>query len=107
MAVGPPEAAQLAQQRRRQRHQALLVALADDAQKLIGGVDGAYFQGGGLADPQAAGIHEGEAGLVDRVADPAQELTDLRIRQSNREASLLRRANPFSPRTAANCVRGS
>ncbi len=69
--MAPPQAAQLVQKGCRQRHQTLLVALADDAQQIAGAVDRADLQGRGLADPQTAGIHEREAGLVVRVADTA------------------------------------
>ena len=48
-------------------------ALPDDAQYLVGSVDGAGPQRGGLADPQAARIHDGEARLVDRVANTAEQ----------------------------------
>ena len=62
--MGPPEAAQVVEDRLRQRHQAFLVALADDAQQPMSAVDGADLQRGGLADAQAAGIHDNEARLV-------------------------------------------
>jgi hypothetical protein len=53
--MGPPQASQLVENRLRQRHEPLLVALADDAQNLVGPVDGANFQRGGFAmrRPQA------------------------------------------------------
>ena len=79
IAMGPPQAAQLVENRLWQRHQPLLVALADDAQHLVGPVDGANFQRGGFADAQTTGIHDGEAGLVGRVADTAEQATDLII----------------------------
>ena len=43
-------------------------------------VDGANFQRGGFADAQTTGIHDGEAGLVGRVADTAEQATDLIVR---------------------------
>ena len=54
--VGQPQLAQLVENRLRQRHEPLLVALADDAQHLVGPVDGTDFQCGGLADAQTTGI---------------------------------------------------
>jgi hypothetical protein len=53
------------------------VALADDAQYLVGTIYDANFQRGGLADAQAARIHDGKAGLVNRVADRAEQAADL------------------------------
>jgi len=57
VAMGPPQAAQLVENWLWQRHQPLLVALADDAQHPVG----ADFRRGGLADAQATRIHDGEA----------------------------------------------
>ena len=48
--VGQPQAAQLIENRLWQRYEPLLVALADDAQHLVGPVDGANFQRGGFAE---------------------------------------------------------
>src|SRR5208337_4252378 len=56
--------AEIVENRLWQRHQPLLVALADDAQHPAGTVDGGDFQRRGLADPQAAGIHNGQAGAM-------------------------------------------
>ena len=68
----------------RHRHDAFLVALADDPQQAAGLVDGGDGESGGLADAEAAGIHQAEAaqwigsrrlepvlGLVDGSGDPA------------------------------------
>ena len=81
IAVGLPERTQAIQYRLRQRHEPLPVALADDAKLQIGAVDGADFQGRGLAYAQAAGVHEGEAGLVDGYPHAAQQCADLLVRQ--------------------------
>ena len=78
--VGQPQAAQFIENRLWQRHQPLLVALADNAQHLVGPVDGTDFQCGGLADAQTARIHDGEAGLVDRVTDAVEKVPDLIVR---------------------------
>jgi hypothetical protein len=78
--VGQPQVAQRIENRLWQRHQPLLVALADDTQYLVGSVDGANFQRGGFADAQTTGIYDGEAGLVGRVADTAEQATDLIVR---------------------------
>jgi hypothetical protein len=77
VAMGPPQIAQRIENRLWQRCQPLLVALADDAQHVVGPVDGADLQRGGLADAQAARIHDGEACLMDRVVDGAEQKPDL------------------------------
>ena len=77
IAMAPPQVAQVVENRLWQWHQPLLVPLTDDAQHLVGPVDSAYLQRGGLADAQAACIHDGEASLVDRVANAAEQLPDL------------------------------
>ena len=100
IAMGPPQAAQLVENRLGQQHQPLLVALANDAQHLVGAVDGADLQRGGLADAQAARIHDGEARPVDRVADVAEQLPDLILRQRIRQPLLPGCGDPFFPRTA-------
>jgi hypothetical protein len=69
--------AQFVENRLRQRHQSLLVPLADDTQHLVGPVDRTDFQCGGLADAQTTGIHDGEAGLVGWVADAVEKMPDL------------------------------
>src|SRR5271157_4114331 len=71
--MGAPQAAEIVENRLWQRRQPLLVALADDAQHLVGPVNGADLQRGGLADAQTTRIHDGKARLVDRVADTAEE----------------------------------
>src|SRR5208283_5057195 len=47
--MGAPQAAEIVENRLWQRYQPLLVALADDAQHLVGPVNGADLQRGGLA----------------------------------------------------------
>src|SRR5208337_4264857 len=81
--MGAPQAAEIVENRLWQRRQPLLVALADDAQHLVGPVNGADLQRGGLADAQTTRIHDGKARLVDRVADTAEEMTDLIFRQGS------------------------
>src|SRR5271169_4230563 len=98
--MGHPQAAQLVQDWARERHQPLLVALADDAQNLVGPVNGADLQRGGLADAQTARIHDSEARLMDRVEDAAEQLPDLILRQCLRQPLLPWRGDPFFPRTA-------
>ena len=81
IAMSSPERSQVIQDRSRQWHKPLSIALADDAKLKIGAVDGADFQGRGFAYAQAAGVHEGEAGLVNRVSHAAQQRPDLFVRQ--------------------------
>src|ERR1700693_5831777 len=84
---------------RRRRHP-LLVALADDAQHVVGPVNGADLKRGGLADAQTARIHNGETRLVNRVADAAEQEPNLIVRQRVRQPLLPWRSNPFFPQTA-------
>src|ERR1700694_1321440 len=97
--MGPPQPAQIVEDWLGERHQPLLVALPDDAQYLVGSVDGADPQRGGLADPQTARIHDDEARLVDRVANTAEQAPDLILRQRFRQTLLPGRGEPFFPRT--------
>jgi len=93
IAVGLPKRPQSIQDRLWQRHEPLPVALADDAKLRIGAVDGADFQGRGLAYAQAAGVHEGEAGLVNGIPHAAQQQADLLVRQDLGKTELLGRPN--------------
>ena len=95
IAVALPKLPQAIQDRLWQRYAPLPVALADDAKLQIGAVDGADFQGRGLADAQAAGVHEGEAGFVNGIPHAAQQRSDLRVRQDLGKTELLGRANSF------------
>ena len=65
--MGLPQPAQFKEHRPRHRHQPLLVALADDAQRQVGAVDRIDLQVQRLADAQTAGVGERQAGLVNRV----------------------------------------
>jgi hypothetical protein len=93
--VALPHLAQIVEHRLRQRHMPLGIALADHPQDLIGLVDRTDFEGRGLADAQAAGVHDGKTGLVDRVPDATQQAADLLVRERNRQALLPRCANLF------------
>ena len=65
---------------------------------LIGPVDGANLEGGGLADAQATRIHDGEAGLVNQVADTPEQLPDLILLTARQAARFCRgEAILFSP----------
>src|SRR5277367_5235273 len=86
-------------------HTPLLVALTDDPKQQVGGVDRTDLQGRGLADAQAAGIHESEAGLVDGVPDTAQNRADLSVRQDLRQPPLPGGTKPFFSKTAARRAR--
>ena len=52
--MGQPQAAQFVEDRLWQRRQPLLIAFTDDVQHLVGPVNGANLQRGGLTDAQAA-----------------------------------------------------
>jgi hypothetical protein len=95
--MGPPQAAQIVENRSWQRHEPFLIALADDAQHLTCTIDGADFQRGGLADAQAARIHQGKARLVDWAADHLQQAPDLILRERFRQPLLPWRGDLFFP----------
>ena len=69
VAVDLPDLAEHGQGRLGQRQGPLLVAFADDPQEHLLGIDGGDGQFDGFADPQAAGVDEGETAAVDRLAD--------------------------------------
>ena len=58
-------------------------------------VDRRDLERGGLADPQAAGVHQREARLVDGVPDGAEKAADLGIGQGLRQPLLTGLANLF------------
>ncbi len=95
IAVRLPHLAQTVMDRPRQRHEAFLVALAEDPQEPVDFVDGGDFECGSLADPQAAGIDQGKAGLVDRIADVAEDPLDLGMREGLRQPLLLGQSDLF------------
>src|SRR4051812_15635725 len=105
--MGPPEATQIVQQRLRERHDALLVALADDAHLQVGAVDCADFQACRLADPQAAAVYNSEAHLVDWILHADQERPDLGVGQGDWQGALLGGTDLFFFRTTASPDRGS
>jgi len=100
IAVGLPKGSQVVQDRLWQRHEPLPVALADNAKPEIGAVYSADFQGRGLAYAQAAGVHQGEAGLVNRVPHAAEQRSDLLVRENLGKTKLLGRANSFFSNSA-------
>jgi hypothetical protein len=93
--VGQPKAAQIIQNRLRQRRQPLLVAFANDAEQQTGTVYRCDLKGRSLGDAQAAGIDEGETAPVNRVLYAAEECANLGVRQNIGQAPLLGRANSF------------
>ena len=95
--MAPPEVAQFVENRLWQRHQPLLVALADNTQHQVGPVNRADLKPGGLADAQAAGIHDGKACPVDRVMNATKQMPNLVIRERLRQPLLTGGDNLFSP----------
>ena len=95
IAVCQPQAAQLGKHWLGQRHAALLVAFANDAEHSFGVLDNADLNLGRLADAQATGIHQFKARPVDRIAYRSQDGADLRMGEHGRQALLSRRANAF------------
>ena len=69
------------QKDRRQGNQPFLIPLADDADHAPGGVDLLGLQADGLTDPQAAGIHHGQANTTHRVIDGGDDCGGTRRRQ--------------------------
>lgn len=88
VAMGPPKMAEFVEHRLWQRHKPLLVAFANNSQHLVGSINGTDLQSCGLADAKTACIHGSEAGLVDGVADSAEQQPDLLIRQRVRQSLL-------------------
>src|ERR1039458_1965075 len=95
VAMGQPKATQIIEHWLRQRHAALLVTLADDPKQQTGAVNACDFHGCGLADAQATGIHEREAGLMDGVPYAAKECADLSVRKDGGQTLPLGRADSF------------
>jgi hypothetical protein len=93
--VARPHAAQIVQDRLWQGNPAFLVPLADHAQQPVGAVDRRDLKGGRLADAQAAGVHDGEARLVDGTSDRLEELADLLSGQGGGQPLLLGLTNLF------------
>jgi hypothetical protein len=57
----------------------LFVPLADDAEHAVRGVNLLGPQGGGLADPQAADVHHGQANTVYRVMNGIEDTPALGV----------------------------
>ena len=74
-----PKAPQAPEHRIRQWHQALLVALADNCEEVLATVYCRNFQAHRLAGSQTAGVHEREAGPMDRVCGQGEQLAHLGI----------------------------
>ena len=91
----PPHPAKALVHRARHRNEPFLVALADHPQQAAGLVDGADRKGGGLADPQAAGIDQAETAAVDGVADGAENALHLGMGKCLRQTLLLRKPDLF------------
>jgi hypothetical protein len=73
--VGLPNLAKHGQCRLGQREGSLLVAFADDPQEHLLGIDGGNGQFNGFAEPQAAGVDEGETAAVNRLPDGGNQAT--------------------------------
>ena len=85
----PPHDHQLVEYRLRQRHQPLLVALADNAQDHPRTVDRADMKRSCLRNPEAACIHQREAAPMSWVADYRKKLPHLGIGEGIGQALLL------------------
>ena len=68
-AMNLPDLTEHGQCRLGQRQDSLFVAFADDPQEHPLGVDGGNGQCDGLADPQAAGVDQGETAAIDGLVD--------------------------------------
>jgi len=69
IAMGLPDLAKHAEGGLGQGQGALLVAFADHPQEHLLGIDGGDGQFDGFAEPQAAGVDQGETAAADRLAD--------------------------------------
>ena len=83
-----PHPAQALMHRARHRNHPFLVAFADHPQQAAGLVDGGDRKGGGLADPQAAGIDQAKAAAVNGIADGAENALHLGMGKRLRQPSL-------------------
>ena len=100
IAVFPPHDHQLVEYRLRQRHQPLLVALADNAQDHPRTVDRADMKRSCLRNPEAACIHQREAAPMSWVADYRKKLPHLGIGEGIGQALLLWFPYLFFPNNA-------
>ena len=69
IAMRLPDLAEHGEHRLGQRHDSLFVPLAHDVQEHQLGVNGGNGQADGFAHSQPAGVHGGEAGTIDRMAN--------------------------------------
>lgn len=99
VAVGPPKAGQLIEERPWQWYQPLFVSLADHAQHLVRAVDVADLEPDRFADTQTTAIHQRKAGLVDRVVDCPEQGANLLVRQRFGQPFLPWGRDPFFSQT--------
>jgi hypothetical protein len=77
--MGHPDLAEHSQDGFGQRQDAFLVALAEDAEPHLLGIDCRDGQGDGLGDPQAIGVDEGEAAAEDGFFQGGDQAAAVRI----------------------------
>ncbi len=78
-AMDLPDLAKHGEERFGQGQGSLFVAFADDPQEHLLGVDGGDGQGDGFADPQTAGVGQGETAAVDRLMDRGDQAAAVRV----------------------------
>ena len=90
-----PQAAQLVEDRLRQRHSTFLVALANDADQPVDAIDCGHFECRSLADAQAACIHEQKGRSRDRLPYTAEDCASFRVRWHIGQTLALGRTDSF------------
>ncbi len=94
-AVGLPDLAEHVQDGLGQGQDSFFVALADDAQPHLVGVDGRDGQGDALGNPQALGVDEGEAAAQTRLVQGGDQAAAVVVTTDIGQALLPRLANFF------------
>lgn len=84
-----PHPAKTLVHRSRHWNDPFLVAFADNPQQAAGLVDGVDWKSGGLADSQAAGIHQAKTTAVNRVVDGTENALHLAMRERLQQPLLL------------------
>src|SRR5205823_4342094 len=85
IAMGAPVVAEQRERGIRDRHVAILAALAMDVQELPLAIDIGDLEANALREPEATGVDRGEADAVDGDADAGENPPDLVAAQDDRE----------------------
>ena len=102
VAMGLPDLAKHDQDRRGQGQGSLLVAFADDPQEHLPGIDGGHGQFDGFAEPQAAGVDQGETAAADRLGDRGDQAAAVLVAANVGQALAVGLADFFSLAAASH-----